>query len=247
MPNTKFNAAVANCSITQADDFAREGWKSWASGRLSDRDVGELQDVVDARKRLIRASIASQSEHPPATARRRPARTQDRQRSILRRRRLATSGVVPNQIAAHFTQGETSVLSVVGKEIRKNRNNRCELTIAAIAAMGGVCPTVVRSSLRQAQHLDIIRLTERRRAARRSLPNVITITSLQWRTWLKLGGEGALLRTPRITREIKGRRSRFVHVDAKAQHSQSDPTRTLVRGLPRHGRETSCKSSEGTD
>ena len=163
MPSTKFNAAVANCSITQADDFAREGWKSWASGRLSDRDVGVLQTAVDARKRLIRASIASQSEHPPATTRRRPARSQDRRKSITRRRRTAMSGVIPGALASNLTMGEIAVLSVVGREIRRQKHHRCELTIDAIAALAGVCRSLAQRALHESDRLGIINTEERHR------------------------------------------------------------------------------------
>src|SRR5690606_29941129 len=66
----------------------------------------------------------------------------------------------------------------------------CTLPIDAIAAMAGVCRTLVKSTLREAVHLGLIRVDERPRPGRRHDTNIVTITSAEWRTWLKLGGPG---------------------------------------------------------
>lgn len=219
------NAVATAHNIAQVDAIARVTWQQWAAGNLSDADAEALSSAAESRKRSIRAFVTAPSEHPPATARRRPIRTQGRQRSIFRRRRLATSGVLPASLAGSFTQGETSVLSVVGRECRKNRNNRCELTIDAIAALAGVCRSLAQRALHEADRLDIISLTERRRPSQRSLPNVVTIISSQWRTWLKLGGEGLKKETPRITRSYPATRTPERTHKAAAEH-----LRTTNRG-----------------
>jgi len=224
--NTQLAAAVATArTIAQVDEISRITWKAWSEGHVTDVDASRLQGIVEQRKTSLRASISSQLERPPLTARSRPSRSRDRQRSILRRRRLSTSGVVPNQISVHFTMGETSVLTVIGRECRKQRHHRCELTVDAIAALAGVCRSLAQRALHEADRLDIISLTERRRVAQRSLPNIITIISSRWCVWLKLGGVGPEKETPRITRSYSATRTPERTHKAAAEH-----LRTTNRG-----------------
>lgn len=223
MYSTLTNAVAATTtSIDQLNELAREGWQQWAAGNITDDAAETLQSLVSARKTSLRASIASQSEHPPLPTRRHPARARDRRKSITRRRRTAMAGVLPGALAVHFTMGEVACLSVIAQEAKRQRRNQCEFPVEKIAGLAGVCATVVRTALREARHLGLVVVTERRRAGQRSLTNIIDIVGPEWRLWLKLGGVGALLRTPRITREIKTGRSSFVHVGAEERYSQPD-------------------------
>ena len=188
MANSQLNNAIANCSITQADAFAREGWKSWASGRLSDRDVAELQDVVDARKRLIRAFVPTTTKQPPRTPERRPAR--DHRRSITRRRSMAAASLMPNRLACRFTLGGMATLAVVAQAIKRQRHNLCEFHLGKIAGLAGVCLTTARNALHEAHRLGLLTVTERRRNGRPSLTNQLVITSKLWLAWLRLGSRG---------------------------------------------------------
>jgi hypothetical protein len=52
------------------------------------------------------------------------------------------------------------------------------LAIGHIAALAGVC------ALRAAHGLGLIRIEERRLTAWRNLPNLVTITSPEWLSWL---------------------------------------------------------------
>src|SRR5271169_3072196 len=81
-------------------------------------------------------------------------RSPDRQASLERRRRQALSGVVPAKLAAAFTMGEVAALSVIARQCQ--RAGVCVLPIAAIAALAGVCRTVVQSAMRQARKLGLI-------------------------------------------------------------------------------------------
>lgn len=116
--------------------------------------------------------------NPLLSAPRRPI-SPDQSKSIARRRVCAASGAVPSKIASNFTQGETVVLSVIAREVKLQ--GRCELCVDAIAAQAGVCRTVVQSTLRQARAIDLVTVTERRRAGRKSLTNVIEVISSEWR------------------------------------------------------------------
>ena len=188
MPNELFAAAVAACrTVQQTDALAREAWRAWAAGRLSDRDVGELQDVVNVRKQSLRAFVAAPSEHRSATLERRPSRgPSQRRKSLLRRRKISMSGLLPGRLACCFTQAEVAVLSVVAREIKKQRHNQFEWPIGKISALAGCCLTTARDALHEAHRQELITVTERRRNGRPSLTNRVVITSKLWLAWLRL-------------------------------------------------------------
>ena len=242
------SAASSAATVAQADQISRMGWKQWADGNLSDSDAERLQAVVIARKTSLRTKAALPPEHPPTTLQRRLIRGPvQRQRLITRRRRTALAGVLPGALAVHFTMGEIAVLSAIGREVRRRKDHRCELSVAAIGELSGCCRSLVQTAIRQAQRLGLIAIRERPRPGLPSLTNIIVVTSLQWRAWLRLRGRAQTIRHDKVTREKGAGRSSFVLVNGEVRDSQSDPTRTLVRGLPRHERETSGKMSEGTD
>ena len=246
MDTAKLTAAAATChSIDQLNGLAREGWQQWAEGAFSDDDAERLQSLVSERKESLRTKVSLSPGHRPTAARRHPSQ---RIKSIFRRRRLATSGVVPGTIASNFTMGEIACLSVIAQEAKRQRRNQCEFPVEKIAGLAGVCATVVRTALREARHLGLVVVTERRRAGQRSLTNIIDIVGPEWRLWLKLGklgGVGALLRTPRITREIKTGRSSFVHVGAEERYSQPDKPGRRSAELARFEQEIGSTPSKG--
>jgi hypothetical protein len=114
-------------------------------------------------------------------------RSPDRQASLARRRRQAMSGVVPARLAAHFTPGELAALSVIGRQCQ--RGGTCSLPIDAIAALAGVCRTVVKNAMRQARAVGLVLVRERRIPGRKSLTNVVTAIG-DWSAWLQRGGIG---------------------------------------------------------
>lgn len=179
-------AADGARTLAQADNIARLVWRAYAEGHLSDAAAQAASEAVEARKARIKGSRPAPLPTPPA-ARRRPV-TPDRQASIERRRRLAASGAVPGRIAANFTTGETSVLSVIGREVQ--RAGRCDMPIDKIAALAGVSRTTVQNALREARCLGLVTVTERRRRGVKSLTNVVAVVSKEWATWLKLGAGG---------------------------------------------------------
>jgi hypothetical protein len=66
----------------------------------------------------------------------------------------------------------------------------CSLPIDAIAALAGVSRTTAQNTLRQARHLGLLEVKERRRRGLPSLTNVIKVLSKEWSAWLKLSGGG---------------------------------------------------------
>jgi hypothetical protein len=171
-------------SIAVVDDIVRLAWRALAEGHLVDADAEGIAEAAEARRQALR-SFASPATPRLASAPRRPPRSPDRQRSIERRRQLATCGAVPSRIAAQFTQGETAVLAVIGRQVKAH--GRCDMPLDRIAALAGVSRTTVQSTLRQARQIGLIRITERRLTAWRNDTNLINIVSPDWTAWLGRG------------------------------------------------------------
>lgn len=179
-------AAIAGARTAAClDNMARLTWRGLAEGHIAEADADALSAAVEAARGRFRPNgfRTTPVVPKPARAPRRPV-SPDRRRSMERRRRIAMSGAVPGSIAVGFTMGELAVLSVVAREIQ--RHGRCELPIDAIAALAGVGRTVTQGALRRARQLGLVDVMERRRRGRASDTNVITVTSREWATWLRL-------------------------------------------------------------
>lgn len=178
-------AVAAAPTMKALDNLARITWRGLAEGYVTETDAERISEAVEGRRAVIRSRIAT-SASKPASAVRRPPRSPDRQRSLDRRRRLVASGAVPGTIACQFTPGETAVLSVIAREVQ--RRGVCDMPIDKVAALAGVCRTVVQNALREARRLGLITVAERRRRGLPSLTNIVNIIAAEWRAWLRLGG-----------------------------------------------------------
>ena len=190
MSGINFGAALAAArTIAQVDDIARLLWRAHAQGEIPDEAAQAVAEAAQARRAAFgpRATIRLAAAAPSYVRRLRP-RSPDRQRSLERRRRCATSGVIPSPIAAHFTMGELAALSIIGDEVRKCQS--CALFLDAIAGKAGVSRTTAQNAVRLAERLGLIRRQERRRPGARSWSNIITIISREWRAWLRLDAGG---------------------------------------------------------
>ncbi len=188
---TQFAAAVAIARRPIAlDDVARLTWRALSEGALSAADADAISRAVEARREEIRWQKARKalSLSRPASGLRRSARpvSPDRAASLARRRRMAASGQVPPQIAARFTMAEQAALAVVGRIAR--RAKVVVEPIDKLAALAGCCRSSVKSALRLAEKLGLIRITIRRRDGCRNDPNKIAIIAPAWRAWLRIGG-----------------------------------------------------------
>jgi hypothetical protein len=193
MPLTdQFHEAAAAAKNTHAvDEVARLTWRAHVEGQLADAEAEAIGEALAARRRAFAAGQGLPAPkavfavlRPPRS----PPRSPDRRRSIERRRRQAMSGVVPAKIAAGFTQGENAVLTVIGRQCQ--RHGVCALHIDALAALAGCCRSTVKNALRQARLLGLIMVRERRIPGRRSLTNLVTVISPEWKGWLRLGKIG---------------------------------------------------------
>src|SRR4051812_42168574 len=152
-------------------------WKAFAAGQVSEDEANPLVALIETRRA---GCGAPKAPHPRRLVGSRP-RTPE---SLARRRRWAASGLLPPQLASHFTPAETAVLAVIAAEAL--RHGRCTLTVGHIAALAGVSETTGRNAIRAARALDLLHVEERRVAAWRNLPNRITIVSREWLAWLRL-------------------------------------------------------------
>ena len=69
------------------------------------------------------------------------------------------------------------------------------LVLDHIAALAGVGRSTVNRTLGAAQGLGLMRIEERRLSAWRNAPNVITITSAEWSTYLRMRREEPLTKS----------------------------------------------------
>jgi hypothetical protein len=138
------------------------------------------------------------------------------------------SGIVPARIAVGYTPGENAVLSVIGRQCQ--RGGACSLPIDAIAALAGVCRTTVQNAMRAARLFGLIHIKERRIPGRKSLTNVVTVVSLEWKGWLKLGNSGFKNMSPTRDQVKKGRESEPLRGGLLPKKARPDRPGKGIRG-----------------
>jgi hypothetical protein len=181
------SAADRARTLADLDHISLMIWKAHGQGAIPDAVAMAASEAVAARRARIKGA-SPQPLPSPACARRGPPRSPNRQASIERRRRTAMSGIVPSKVAAHFTQGELAVLSVIGRQCQ--RGGACTLPVDALAALAGVGRTTAQNALRAGRLRGLLQVRERRIPRRKSLTNVVTVVSPEWKGWLKIGNIG---------------------------------------------------------
>ena len=184
----QLSAAVTGAkTYTQFNQLSAALWKAHGASLVDDTTAQGLAEAIQSRKAQVVGLTASRTiKRTHGLPKPVKPRSSDRQASIERRRKVALCGAVPSRLAAGFTLSELATLSVIAKETK--RHGSCQLHLDAIAALAGCCRTTVQNALRQAVRQGLIQVKERRRAGLKSLTNVVTIVSAEWRSWLKLGG-----------------------------------------------------------
>lgn len=205
----QFSAAIAAAPLRALDDIARETWKAFGAGALSDAEADRIAAAIEDRRRASRTAQDARQRlrvSDPSRARPRPSGV-----NLERRRRLAASAPLPPRLACQFTVGELACLRIVADEIR-DRGGVCCLPLGVIAIRAGVCRSTARNAFRAAERIGLLVKTERRRRGERSETNVLRIISAEWRAWMKRGprqplatGEGSKKHAPEIrTSPFKG-------------------------------------------
>jgi hypothetical protein len=179
-------AAASAATYATINTLSAELWRAHGAAVIGDDDAQRVAETLHARRR----SIGARSAQTASTAfsgqpRRSPPRSPDREASIRRRRAAAASGAVPAKIAAAFTTAEVAVLATVAGEVR--RAGTCSWPIDRIAAVAGVCRRTVQTAIRHAEQIGLIAVKARPRPGQKSLPNVLSIISAAWRSWLAIG------------------------------------------------------------
>jgi hypothetical protein len=212
-----YTAATGARSLADLDHISRMLWKAHGQGAIPDAVATAACEAVEARRAKIKAG-RPQPLPSLATARRRPPRSPDRRASIDRRRRQASSGAMPPALAANFTTGEQAALAVIARQ-----PGRCDLFIDAIAAMAGVCRSVVQNAVREAARLGLVRVTERRIPGRKSLSNVIQVISPEWLAWIsyRVRKNKHHEQDSKITSEIALRSAGQKRVGAPSAHTRA--------------------------
>jgi hypothetical protein len=175
-------ASMIGADQPTLDDISRRLWQAYAAGDVSDVDAEAVSEAVEARRTALKQPRPGRRPARVSRPRRPPVTSRD---SRERRRRVASSGAMPPAIAAQFTEGERSALSIVAGEIRTK--GQCDLPIDGIAARAGVGRTTVQNALRVARGHGLLNIDERPRPGRKNLTNVITIVDASWQAWLRLG------------------------------------------------------------
>ena len=197
---------MAQAPSAALDRIARAVWQALGAGEITEPEAAAASEVVEARRKALKGPAGgTRIFNPHAAQWASPRRCGPiSPQSLSRRRRQAASGALPPELAAELTQGEQAVLAVVGREAA--RAGRCDWPVARIAALAGVGRSTTKLALRIAQRLGMLRITERRQTAARSLPNLLTITGKSWLRWLRRGlrGGGVGKATATSTRMLRG-------------------------------------------
>src|SRR5689334_12111142 len=181
------------CELTKVSALL---WKAYAASHVTEAEASTLSEAIELKKAL-----------PPAQkpVQRRLIGSRPRSpTSMERRRRWAASGALPPALACRFTTAENAVLAVIAAEHQKQ--GRCTLVIDHIAALAGVGRTTVKNALREAQRQSLVRIEERRVSAWRNAPNIVTITSPEWSSWLRMRKKG-VGSNPQLARIQESKRS----------------------------------------
>ena len=202
-------------------------WRAYGGGKVTEAEA-EALSVLIAERTASKDGLRGQSPNPrgtdPEGAKAEPRKlVEDPRRSVgfrprtpesmVRRRRWATAGYLPPQIAALFTVGEGAVLAVIGREIATK--GRCTLAMGHIAALAGVSVTTAKRALRQAALIGLVEIELRRVTGFRNDTNRVTLKSREWTSWLRLrlpravcpavGGGGQFATSTNNRLESKGR------------------------------------------
>jgi hypothetical protein len=183
---TQFAGAIACAQFSDLTDLSHKLWRAHAAGHLDDAQAQGLAEILDRKKGGYRDIGPPSNFAPAASPRARRQRSSDKIASIERRRRLARASPVPPELVDQFTQGEHAVITVVAGEIA--RAGACTWCLDRIAAISGVCKTLVRNAMRKARAVGLLFSIERRRRGQKSLTNIVRVLCRSWGAWLRRRG-----------------------------------------------------------
>jgi hypothetical protein len=182
--------AIESAGRNQLDDYSRQVWRAHGSDIVTDDQAQQLAEAIQ-RRRGAQPGGHSLATTTPALApryfiQRSPKqRSPDRRASIGRRREHAATGPLPPVIAATFTVGELAVLKVISDEWLAH--GACDRSLNELAARAGVCHSLAKRAVRQAELDGLFTVQRRPRSGRKHLTNIIRIVRPEWLDWLAKG------------------------------------------------------------
>jgi hypothetical protein len=190
--------ASAN-SNQQLDEAARHLWRGNKNGTINDAEATYLQNLIQRRRPPPRSAsygpAAPLGKRVPAVVKHARQRSSDRERSWIRRGRLAASGALPPPLAASLTKCELAYARIVRDECVAH--GRCALTLDEIAARAGFERKAAQRAQRRLVELKLITATTRKQSSGwKNLPNVLKIVSREWLTWIARGPHTAGQKCP---------------------------------------------------
>lgn len=200
---------INTCSdIHHLDEAARLLWKGYGEGAIGDAEATYLSSCIDRRRPMGRRTAPGHATQPGRLngrimgrfASRQRQRSPDRKASRDRRRMLGGSSALPDNLRHHYTEGQRAVLCIVAGEVK--RHGICDLPIDQIAALAGVCRTTVQTAMHEARLLGHITITERPVPGRKSLTNVVRVSSREWLVWLSRGPSAARLIGSKVVKMV---------------------------------------------
>lgn len=184
------------------DVLAKATWAAYGAGRISDEEAATLSEAIAGQRPRRHAPTPPRGHRVTFFAQARLQRSPDRQRSIERRRRLAASGPMPPQLAAHFTTGELAVLYILADEVR--RHGRCDRSYDELAARAGVCRSLAKKAIILAGRLGLLQIQHRPQRGRKSQTNIVRIVSREWLAWISRRPVGVKTETATDSKILRG-------------------------------------------
>ncbi|MGF3027135.1 hypothetical protein ACQVP2_30505 [Methylobacterium aquaticum] len=195
MTYAKMKEAIARALPAMLPSLRDQLYALNGAGLIDDREAGELDDAIEARRTAGQASpaapalpgLALAAAIAPTAARitrfaPRRQHSPDRAKSRERRRGLGGSSPLPEPLARRYTEGQRAVLFIVGGEIAAR--GVCGLSVAEIAARAGVCHRHAQMTLRLAESDGLVSITERPRKGQKHQTNLVRVLSREWAAWL---------------------------------------------------------------
>jgi hypothetical protein len=216
------------------DTTARLLWKGYGEGAVSDTEATYLSACIDRRRPLGRRTAPG---HASTLGRlngrivgrftsRQRQRSPDRKASRDRRRMLGGSSALPDTMRHHYTEGQRAVLCIVAGEIK--RQGVCDMPIDKIAALAGVCRTTVQTAMHEGRLLGHVTIEERPVPGRKSLPNIVRISSREWLVWLSRGPSAASLIGSKMVKSV----STTKIIDLRKEEAAKEKDDRKGRGPP---------------
>jgi hypothetical protein len=178
-------------SEAELEAIYRQVSRLYSDGELTDAQY-ELLDIAYRARTAQKPSggargLRAVTLRPTGYRSREKPRSPDREKSRQRRRVLGGSSALPPSIRKDFTEGQRSILFVIGEEVR--RKGSCDWPIDRVAAQSGMCRTSVQDLLHKAKRAGLLAVLERPRKGQKSQTNIVRIASREWLNWLSMNSD----------------------------------------------------------